>query len=107
MGMDLEDLRQHISCTLGHVLRQLVERGVRSTMLVTGGDTLMGFVRAAGVSEIVPVRELLTGSVLSLINVGGTTYNIISKSGGFGERTLVSDLAHLVLPGEERNGENG
>lgn len=107
MGMDLEDLRQHISRTLGNVLRQLVERGIRSTMLVTGGDTLMGFVRAAGVSEIVPVRELLTGSVLSLITVGGTTYNIISKSGGFGERTLVSDLAHLVLPGEERNGENG
>lgn len=103
MGMDLEDLRQHISRTLGQVLRQLVERGVRSTMLVTGGDTLMGFVRAAGVSEIVPVRELVTGSVLSLINLGGVTYNIISKSGGFGERTLVSDLARLVLPGEERN----
>lgn len=107
MGMELENLRQHISHTLGHVLRQLVERGVRSTMLVAGGDALMGFVLAAGISEIVPVREFLTGSVLSLVNVGGTTYNIISKSGGFGERTLVSDLARLVLPREETNGEHG
>lgn len=102
LGLTLEDLRVRISRTLGQVLLGLTERGVRSTMLVTGGDTLMGFIRAAGAPEIVPVRELLTGSVLSLVNIQGTTYNIISKSGGFGERTLVTDLAQLVLPGEER-----
>ncbi len=97
-ALSLEEMRVQIARTMGRIIQMLLARGVQSTLLITGGDTLMGFMQTVGVSEIVPVRELVTGSVLSLVEIGGAIYNIISKSGGFGEKTLVSDLARLVLP---------
>ena len=95
-GLSREELRVTISDAMGTVLAGLLQRGVNATMLITGGDTLMGFMRTVGVAEIVPVRELMTGTVLSSVEIGGKTYNMISKSGGFGEKTLVTDLAKLV-----------
>ena len=97
-GLTLDDLRVKIADTMGIILQSLLEREINSTMLITGGDTLMGFMQQMGVAEIVPVEELITGSVLSIIEIGGKKYNVISKSGGFGNATLIGDLAKLVLP---------
>ncbi|BAL01581.1 hypothetical protein OBV_43820 [Oscillibacter valericigenes Sjm18-20] len=49
------------------------------------------------VSEISPVCELVPGSVLSMVHIGGEAYPVISKSGGFGEKTLIADLTKRVL----------
>lgn len=96
-GISLEELRVRIADTMGLVLQELLFRKVHSTMLITGGDTLMAFMRTVGVSEISPVCELAPGSVLSMVQIGGESYPIISKSGGFGEKTLIADLAKCVL----------
>lgn len=97
-NLTLDDLRIKIAETMGYVLQELLAKGVDSTMLITGGDTLMGFMKKMGIAEIVPIEELITGSVLSIITIKGKKYNIISKSGGFGNKMLIADLAKLVLP---------
>lgn len=96
-GISLEELRVRIADTMGLVVQELLRRNVHSTMLITGGDTLMAFMRTVGVSEISPVCELAPGSVLSMVQIGREAYPIISKSGGFGEKTLMVDLAKRVL----------
>ena len=96
-GISLEELRVRIADTMGLVLQELLRRKVHSTMLITGGDTLMAFMRTVQVSEISPICELVPGSVLSMVQIGGEVYSIISKSGGFGEKTLMVDLAKRVL----------
>lgn len=95
-GLSLGELRVRIADTLGRVVEHLVRAGVKSTMLLTGGDTLMGFMRHIGCDEIVPVCEMAPGTVLSQVDIDGRTYSIISKSGGFGEEKLIAELAEKI-----------
>ncbi len=95
-GLSLDELRVRIADTLGRVVEHLVRAGVKSTMLLTGGDTLMGFMRNIGCDEIVPVCEMAPGTVLSQVDIDGRTYSIISKSGGFGEEKLIAELAEKI-----------
>ena len=95
-GLSLDELRVRIADTLGRVAEHLVRAGVKSTMLLTGGDTLMGFMRHIGCDEIVPVCEMAPGTVLSQVDIDGRTYSIISKSGGFGEEKLIAELAEKI-----------
>lgn len=95
-GLLLGELRVRIADTLGRVVEHLVRAGVKSTMLLTGGDTLMGFMRHIGCDEIVPVCEMAPGTVLSQVDIDGRTYSIISKSGGFGEEKLIAELAEKI-----------
>lgn len=95
-GLSLDELRVRIADTLGRVVEHLVRAGVKSTMLLTGGDTLMGFMRHIGCDEIVPVCEMAPGTVLSQVDIDGRTYSIISKSGGFGEEKLIAELAEKI-----------
>jgi uncharacterized protein YgbK (DUF1537 family) len=97
-GIAEKEIPTAIARAMGEMILGLIRRGVDATMLITGGDTLMGFMRSAGISAIVPVKELVTGSVLSTINVEGKDFNIISKSGGFGQEDLIMQIDRIVLP---------
>ena len=93
----MTELGKVISAHMGLTIKKLLEKKPDATMLITGGDTLMGFMQAEHISEIVPVKEVSTGTVLSLITIGGKTYNIISKSGGFGDKNLLAEVAKVVV----------
>ena len=95
-GMDLEALRRQIAMTMGGVLERLLCLGMDATFLVTGGDTLLAFMRCIGQNELIPIGELAPGVVLSQIEYRGKQYNIISKSGGFGSANLLLDLKKAI-----------
>jgi D-threonate/D-erythronate kinase len=100
-GMTLADVRSAISASLGRIGKELLLAGVDSTMLITGGDTLMGFLAACQKGSLRPVCELMPGVVRAIFELGGKTYDIITKSGGFGEKHLLKELA------EQMNYEKG
>lgn len=100
-GISLEELRVRISTTLGYIVKELVRAGIDSTLLITGGDCLVGFMKHIGCDEIAPVCEMAPGTVLSEIELGKETLGVISKSGGFGPETLLEDLAKTILGEEE------
>lgn len=91
-GFTREDLRQRISCSMGRILRDLLEEGICSNLMVTGGDTLLGFLRQMGVQEMEPVCEMAPGTVLSRFIWKEKRYQMLSKSGGFGHEGLLVDL---------------
>lgn len=80
--------RERVAAQLGLAGKALLDKGTRFTLLCTGGDTLLGVMRSAGVTEITPVGELFPGVVLTEMLYKGNTYSVISKSGGFGEPDL-------------------
>ncbi len=92
-GLDADQIRNGISDTLGWLLREMLDRGTRATIMLTGGDTLLGFLRNIGTMQLTPVCELDTGVVLSYLNYAGVDYPVISKSGGFGRHDLIARLA--------------
>lgn len=90
--LTLEDIRQKISCQMGSILKALIDRGADSRFMIIGGDTLLAFLESIRCHELTPICELQPGVVLTRITYLGRQYEIISKSGGFGEEALLVTL---------------
>lgn len=88
--------RIRIADTLGALIKRLLDDGLESTVLIMGGDCLLGLMRQLGVTEIMPLCEVAPGVVLSQFSYGGRQRNLVSKSGGFGAKTLFYDLQTIL-----------
>lgn len=95
-GKSVEEVRSTISKTMGYVLKNLLEQDINSTLLVTGGDTLLGFMKQIGINELIPICELMPGCVLTKMKYKNKIYHVISKSGGFGPNSLIKDISELL-----------
>ncbi|MCD7965239.1 MAG: four-carbon acid sugar kinase family protein, partial [Clostridiaceae bacterium] len=92
----LEEARVTISSTLGEILKRLLNMELEATFMIIGGDTLAGFIAGFGGGEITIYRELEPGTVLSSISSGEREQWIISKSGGFGDPELLTEVEQMV-----------
>ena len=72
------------------------------TVMMTGGDTLMGFMKEIQCTQLYPVCEIEKGVVLSLLEWEGRRIQIISKSGGFGCRNVIMKIADKVIERDSR-----
>lgn len=106
LGIDREETRSGIPRRLGRLIRRILERGYGddSALMVTGGDTMMGFMQQVGWREITPVGELEPGAVLSRVQCDMGGLWVISKSGGFGGEDLLERIAIRIRGGEENAG---
>lgn len=91
-GLDTEQVRRQIPETLGIILRQLMDHGLCAVWLVTGGDTLLGFMKEIRQWELKPIRQIRPGCVLTKLYYHGQEHHIITKSGGFGDERLLLEL---------------
>lgn len=94
--ISLEQARITISQTLGGILKELIQMGMESTLMIIGGDTLVGFVEQMDCKEITIVSELEQGAVLSSMRTGEKFQWIVSKSGGFGGPELLIQIEKKI-----------
>lgn len=102
MGIDRDTVRFSISGCYGKIVKYLFEQDLDMTVLMTGGDTLMGFMKEIGVNQISPVAEVGQGTVLSRLHWEGRVLQVISKSGGYGETDVLVRAADRVTKEENR-----
>ena len=95
-GFTTETVRQRISASLGKILSSMAEARGERTMLFTGGDTLLQGMNSMQVHRMSPLAEVFPGVVLSRVKLQGRERFVMTKSGGFGETTLLSDLKGLI-----------
>ncbi len=95
-GLGIEDIRQGISKTIGYIVGELFTNPDVGTLFITGGDTLLECMKCVGVNELEPLCEMRKGVVLSKFTYKECSRYVISKSGGFGEKTLLVDLAKEI-----------
>ncbi len=95
-GLSIEDVRVGISRGLGEILGALFTSPDLGTLLITGGDTLLQSMQQLGVTELEPICELFQGVVLSCFRYQNCSRYVLSKSGGFGEKTLLADLRNIL-----------
>jgi uncharacterized protein YgbK (DUF1537 family) len=86
-------LAQSVGALIGH----LFEEGFHSTILVTGGDTLMGVMNSMGVQDIKPICEIEPGVVYTITSLAGQSVGIIAKSGGIGSRDIFLKVQEFLL----------
>ena len=96
LGIDLETLRQRISGSLGNLVGGIFASPHLGTLLMTGGDTLLQCMNCVGVSQLEPICEMEKGVVLASSPYKAGTRRIITKSGGFGQESLFTDLARRI-----------
>lgn len=96
MGLTMDEIRVRVSENLAAMMKRMLDSGLQATLLCTGGDTLLALMRAVGVSELIPICEMITGVVLTKFVYNGRTYHIFTKSGGFGEPDLFIELAEKI-----------
>lgn len=92
-GIPADRIRFAVAESLGKVVSQLIRRKLDMTVLMTGGDTLMGVMNEMGVNKIQLIAEVGQGTVLSKFCWDGRDVQVISKSGGFGEKEVLVRLA--------------
>lgn len=92
LGIDLETLRVRIAGSLGYLVGEIFTSPSLGTLLLTGGDTLLQCMNCIGVRELEPLCELEKGVVLASFTYNGCTRHVITKSGGFGQESLLTDL---------------
>ncbi len=95
-GIELDEVRTRIAESMGIVLDLLLQGGLDHTLLITGGDTLLGFMKRIGVCEMEPLCEVAPGTVLSAFYMDTDRYQVISKSGGFGSEDLLVQLTEMI-----------
>ncbi|HWT75105.1 MAG TPA: four-carbon acid sugar kinase family protein [Mobilitalea sp.] len=91
--MALNEARVRIASALGEIVKKLLDINRNHTLMIIGGDTLLGFFKQIRCDEIYPVTELETGTVLSYIKYKKKKVWIISKSGGFGKPDMIWQIA--------------
>ena len=96
LGLDREGLRVGIASSVGHMLGAMFTSPELGTLLLTGGDTLLQCMNCIGVKELEPVCEMESGVVLARFTYHGCTRHVITKSGGFGQESLLIDLAGRI-----------
>lgn len=95
-GISREKMRMQIPATLGIIVENMIRRGLCSSMLMTGGDTLLGCIHCMDNARLTPVCEFAKGIVLSELVSGEGKTHVFTKSGGFGEETLLTDMAKII-----------
>ena len=103
LGCGLEEMRVRIASSIGDLVAGLLHSPAVGTLLMTGGDTLLQVMRCAGVRELEPLCELEKGVVLARCTYRGCTRHVITKSGGFGQAALLTDLAARLEAQAEGN----
>ncbi|MBM7871406.1 uncharacterized protein YgbK (DUF1537 family) [Clostridium pascui] len=95
-GIRKKDIRNKISDCLGEVVKSIMDSGISRTFMITGGDTLMGLMRQVNCTQLHPVCEIEQGAVLSFMYLNEKKLQIVSKSGGFGEKEVIVKIAQKV-----------
>lgn len=96
LGIDRETMRVRIASSLGSLVGEIFTSPSLGTLLLTGGDTLLQCMSCVGVRELEPLCELEKGVVLASFTYHGCTRHVITKSGGFGQENLLTDLAERI-----------
>ena len=92
-GLTIEQVRVNISRAIAGAGKALMDEGLDARLMCVGGDTLLALMESVGVHELVPVCEEELGVVLTSFTYSGKKYYIMTKSGGFGEKELLVELA--------------
>ena len=92
-----EEVRYLIANAHGRIVREIVSRRMDVTILMTGGDTLMGYMKNIGCSQLEQVCEIEPGIAVSVLEWNGCRQQVISKSGGFGTEDIMEKIAIKIL----------
>ena len=92
-NLSINQVRIRISKAITGAAKFLLDNGLEARLMCVGGDTLLALMQYVGVNELVPICEIEKGVVLTSFTYNNKKYNVMTKSGGFGEKDLLVKIA--------------
>lgn len=105
MGLSAEETRLRVALNMGSLLGILAEDDAGMNFAVFGGDTLIAAMRTIGSDGITPLLEISAGVVCSVFSRAGNEMKLITKSGGFGNDHVMTDIKKFIRSNLSREGE--
>jgi uncharacterized protein YgbK (DUF1537 family) len=91
-GIPEERVHTALPAAYGEVVRRLAGEVSLGVLVVFGGDTLVGILKALGRSSVIPFAEIFPGVVAARVSGLDNPRCIITKAGGFGGEELLANL---------------
>lgn len=95
-GINFDDMRDIIANNIGEMIAAIMKRNDRTTLVVFGGDTLIAIIERMGCEGIVPITEITPGVVMARAVGKQYSFNIVTKSGGFGEKDVIEKIEKFL-----------
>ena len=94
IGNDPIRTAQRIASRMGELVQRLMAmpQSRAHTLMIIGGDTLMGYLSRVNPGDLRIEGEVAPGVVVFSFTDGTRRIRMLSKSGGFGPETLLSDV---------------
>lgn len=91
-GMAPEEIPNRIADSVGKIVARVIKNGVVKTLIVFGGDTLLGIMRYTNCKGILPEHEIAPGVVGARVLGAGPPFALITKAGGLGDVRVVETI---------------
>lgn len=95
-GVPAEELAALIARNIGTVVKRALEHAKIGTLIVFGGDTLLGIADQIGCHVMRPIREIVPGVALSQFVDSRFSLSVVSKAGGFGGEDVVGQIEDFL-----------
>ena len=89
INRDIKDVYHGASERLGRIVLEILRKASFSSIAVFGGDTLIGILKAMGITGIRPLNEIFPGIVVSRMADVTQPLSVVSKAGGFGDEDVI------------------
>lgn len=95
LGLQSADAHLRVATVTGRLVHKAIRQFGFRTVVVFGGDTLLGIARACGWKAFVPRTEIAPGITVSTPQ--DTDLTVINKAGGFGETNVVQKIHSAIV----------
>ena len=95
-AVESKEIPQLIARAVGELVVSILRFHSRLTPVVFGGDTAAGIMEALRLPKVLPIAQVAKGVVLSRLIDDSLDIPLITKAGGFGSPTIISEIKEFI-----------
>jgi uncharacterized protein YgbK (DUF1537 family) len=92
LGIPPESLASLIANNIGAIVKRMLDREPIGTLIIFGGDTMLGIADQIDCHLVRPLDEIIPGVVLAQFVDQRFHMNVVTKAGGFGDEDVVERI---------------
>jgi uncharacterized protein YgbK (DUF1537 family) len=97
---DAAPMSDNIANALGKTAFNIIQKIGPLHLVVFGGDSLLGIIKSLNYNSLIPIKEILPGTVISR-PAGEKGFSLlVTKAGAFGDKDLIQKIAEIINTGE-------
>lgn len=93
---EIDNISSLIAKNMGTFVKSMLKEVDIPVLVVFGGDTALGIIKAIGCKNVIPKGELETGVAISEITFNKKSLLMVTKAGGFGSVEILGEIERCL-----------